>query len=237
MVQSEPARAFAPIQRIGGRQGWYFATWLWYRRGFLDLLVGGVGMRRGRRHPVELRAGDPLDCWRVEAWEEDRLLRLSAEMKVPGRAWLQFEVEPDEGGGRITQTAVFDPLGLSGLLYWYGLYPIHWLIFRWMLRAVAARSGVWLMPLETRWFAALYNSLTRIHSAFCNGSMACFATGSEQGLQRMQSMVCRRPSRGLEMHIRIARSTPVSDLTSARLRRAVPTWRSAFPSPRAVMPV
>lgn len=138
-VEAEPARAFAPIQRIGGRQGWYFATWLWYVRGFLDLLVGGVGMRRGRRHPVELRAGDPLDFWRVEAWEEDRLLRLQAEMKVPGRAWLQFEVEPVEGGSRITQTAVFDPLGLGGLAYWYGLCPIHWLIFRRMLRRIGKR--------------------------------------------------------------------------------------------------
>lgn len=140
-VPAPPERAFAPIQRIGGRRGWYFATWLWVVRGFLDLLVGGVGMRRGRRHPVELRAGDPLDFWRVEAWEANRLLRLSAEMKVPGRAWLQFEVEPVGGGSRITQTAVFDPLGLSGLAYWYGLYPIHWLIFRRMLRGVAARTG------------------------------------------------------------------------------------------------
>ena len=139
-VPAGPARAFAPIQRIGGRQGWYFATWLWVLRGFLDLLVGGVGMRRGRRHPVELRTGDPLDFWRVEAWEKDRLLRLQAEMKVPGRAWLQFEVEPTGGGSRITQTAVFDPLGLGGLVYWYGLYPIHWLIFRRMLRGVAARA-------------------------------------------------------------------------------------------------
>ena len=98
VVPTEPARAFAPIQRIGGRQGWYFTTWLWYLRGFLDLLVGGVGLRRGRRHPVELRAGDPLDFWRVEAWEEDRLLRLSAEMKVPGRRLAP--VQSGAGGGR-----------------------------------------------------------------------------------------------------------------------------------------
>lgn len=139
-VPAGPERAFAPIRRIGGRRGWYFATWLWYLRGLLDLLVGGVGMRRGRRHPVDLRPGDPLDFWRVEAWEENRLLRLCAEMKVPGRAWLQFEVETTDGGSRITQTAVFDPLGLGGLVYWYGLYPIHWLIFRRMLRGVAARA-------------------------------------------------------------------------------------------------
>ena len=89
---------------------------------------------------MELRAGDPLDSWRLEAREEDRLLRLSAELKVPGRAWLQFEVESAEGGSRITQTAVFDPLGLGGFLYRYGLYPIHWLIVRRMLRGVAARG-------------------------------------------------------------------------------------------------
>ncbi len=138
-VEAEPARTFAPIQRIGRRQGWYFATWLWVLRGFLDLLAGGVGMRRGRRPPVKLRAGDPLDFWHVEAWEKDHRLRLQTEMKVPGRAGLQFEVEPTAGCSRITRTAVFDPLGLSGLLYWYGLYPIHRLIFRRMLQGVAAR--------------------------------------------------------------------------------------------------
>ncbi len=141
LVSAGPRDAFAPIQRIGGRQGWYFATWLWRLRGLVDLLFGGVGMRRGRRHPVELRAGDPLDFWRVEAWEEDRLLRLRAEMKVPGRAWLQFEAEPVERGTRITQTAVFDPLGVGGLAYWYGLYPAHWLIFRRLLREIGARAN------------------------------------------------------------------------------------------------
>ncbi|MDE2795948.1 MAG: SDR family oxidoreductase [Gemmatimonadota bacterium] len=137
----EPVRAFAPIQRIGGRNGWHYGTWLWAVRGMIDLLVGGVGMRRGRRHPVELRVGDPLDFWRVEALETGRLLRLRAEMKVPGRAWLQFEVEPEGGGSRITQTAVFDPAGVAGLAYWYGLYPLHWLIFRGMLRGIV-RAGV-----------------------------------------------------------------------------------------------
>ena len=133
-VEAPPAMAFAPIQRIGGARGWYFATWLWALRGLLDQLLGGVGMRRGRRHPVELRPGDPIDFWRVEALEPDRLLRLKAEMKLPGRAWLQFEVEPLWSGSRITQTAVFDPRGLGGLIYWYGLYPIHRVIFKGMLR-------------------------------------------------------------------------------------------------------
>ena len=140
VVRADAAGAFAPIQRIGGSRGWYFANWLWAWRGAVDLLAGGVGMRRGRRHPVDVRPGDPLDFWRVEAFEPNRLLRLQAEMKVPGRAWLQFEVEPAEAGSRITQTAVFDPLGLAGLLYWYGLYPIHWLIFRGMLRGIARRA-------------------------------------------------------------------------------------------------
>ena len=129
-------RAFEPIQRIGGAQGWYFVTWLWRLRGFIDMLLGGVGMRRGRRHPVKVQPGDSLDFWRVEAFEARHLMRLQAEMKVPGRAWLQFEVQPDEQGSQITQTAIFDPLGLGGLLYWYSLYPIHWLIFRGMLRGI-----------------------------------------------------------------------------------------------------
>ena len=141
LTAADPARAFAPIQRIGGQQGWYFATWLWSLRGALDQLLGGVGMRRGRRHPVDLQPGDPLDFWRVEAFKADRLLSLRAEMKVPGRAWLQFEVEPAGGGSRITQTAIFDPRGLGGLLYWYALYPVHWLIFRGMLRGIV-RAGV-----------------------------------------------------------------------------------------------
>lgn len=136
--------AFAPIRRIGGATGWYYGDWLWRLRGFLDLLVGGVGLRRGRRAPDSLAAGDVLDFWRVEDVDDGRLLRLRAEMKVPGRAWLQFEVEDDAGGSRIRQTAIFDPLGLAGLAYWYLLYPIHTLIFRGMLRriAAAARSPV-----------------------------------------------------------------------------------------------
>ena len=140
LTAARPTLAFAPIQRIGGTWGWYSSTWLWLLRGAIDLLLGGVGLRRGRRHPDEVRPGDPLDFWRVEAFEADRLLRLKAEMRIPGRAWLQFEVEPADGGSRVTQTAVFDPLGLSGLLYWYGLYPLHWLIFRGMLRGIV-RAG------------------------------------------------------------------------------------------------
>lgn len=141
MARGTPQQMFRPIQRIGGKRGWYYGTWLWRVRGFLDLLVGGAGLRRGRRHPVELRQGDTLDFWRVETFEPDHLLRLYAEMKVPGRAWLQFEVTPEaDGMVAIRQTAEFDPVGLGGLLYWYGVYPLHVLVFRGMLRGIRKRA-------------------------------------------------------------------------------------------------
>ena len=138
LVPVPPSSAFAPIQRIGGDAGWYYGNFLWQLRGFLDLLAGGVGLRRGRRHPDELREGDALDFWRVEAVEPNRLLRLRAEMRVPGRAWLQFEITPAPGGAEIRQTAVFDSSGLFGLVYWYALYPIHRFVFGGMLRGIAA---------------------------------------------------------------------------------------------------
>jgi uncharacterized protein YbjT (DUF2867 family) len=136
-VQVPPGVAFAVVQRIGGATGWYYANWLWKVRGFIDLLFGGVGMRRGRRHPEELAVGDTVDFWRVEAYEPGRRLRLVAEMKLPGRAWLEFEVTPDGDGAMIRQTAVFDPVGLLGLSYWYGVYPLHARVFAGTLRGVA----------------------------------------------------------------------------------------------------
>jgi len=136
-VDAPPVRAFRPIQRIGGRTGWYYGDWLWRLRGGLDLLAGGVGLRRGRRHPVEVRAGEALDFWRIEIFEPDRRLRLLAEMKLPGRAWLEFTVEPDGAGALITQTAAFDPRGLAGLAYWYGIWPLHRMVFAGMLRNLA----------------------------------------------------------------------------------------------------
>jgi hypothetical protein len=141
VVGVDPGRAFAPVRRLGGRAGWYWGNALWSLRGALDLAVGGPGLRRGRRDPERLRVGEAVDFWRVERYEEDRLLRLAAEMRLPGRAWLQFEVAPLEGArSEIRQTAIFDPAGLSGLLYWYALYPVHRLIFDGMLRAIAARA-------------------------------------------------------------------------------------------------
>ncbi|MEX2644973.1 MAG: SDR family oxidoreductase, partial [Gaiellaceae bacterium] len=139
-VPVPPARAFAPIRRIGGRAGWYYGNPLWQLRGFLDLLAGGVGLRRGRRDPETPIVGSPLDFWRVEAYEPDRLLRLRAEMRLPGRAWLQFEVDGDERRSLIRQTAIYDPVGLAGLVYWYALLPLHELVFRGMLAAIARRS-------------------------------------------------------------------------------------------------
>jgi uncharacterized protein YbjT (DUF2867 family) len=135
-VAASPQQTFAPIQRIGGKTGWYYANGFWRLRGLIDTIVGGVGLRRGRRDPVRLAVGDTLDFWRVEAFEQDRLLRLSAEMKTPGRIWLQFEVDGDESGATLCQTAIFDPHGLAGLAYWYALYPVHYLIFDGMLRRI-----------------------------------------------------------------------------------------------------
>ena len=137
-VDVDPICAFRPIARIGGAKGWYYGNWLWQLRGFLDLLVGGVGIRRGRRDPDLVRVGDTIDWWRVEEFEPNRRLRLFAEMNLPGRAWLEFHVERSGSGSIIRQTAMFDPVGLVGLAYWYGVYPLHKLVFAGMLRKIAA---------------------------------------------------------------------------------------------------
>jgi uncharacterized protein DUF2867 len=135
-VPFPPAIAFRPIERLGGETGWYYANWLWRIRGLLDLLFGGAGMRRGRRDPGRLLAGDTVDFWRVEEIQRDRLLRLAAEMRLPGRAWLQFEVEASASGSLIRQTAIFDPVGVLGQLYWYLLYPVHQFVFAGMLGGI-----------------------------------------------------------------------------------------------------
>jgi uncharacterized protein YbjT (DUF2867 family) len=140
-VPYPPGIAFRPVERVGGATGWYYANWIWSFRGLIDLVVGGVGMRRGRRDPEHAVPGDTVDCWRVEAVEPGRLLRLVAEMRLPGRAWLQFELQPDGSGTLLRQTAIFDPLGLMGRLYWYLSYPLHQLIFEGMLRGIATAAG------------------------------------------------------------------------------------------------
>ncbi|MGO8683046.1 MAG: DUF2867 domain-containing protein [Thermoleophilia bacterium] len=139
-VAAPTSRVFATFCRLGGRRGYLFLDSAWRLRGAADRLVGGVGLRRGRRDPDELRVGDALDFWRVEAVEAGRLLRLRAEMKVPGPAWLQFEAKPDGDGTLLIQTAYFAPKGLAGLAYWYGLYPIHSAIFSGMMRKLAGQA-------------------------------------------------------------------------------------------------
>ncbi len=136
-VPVPPEVAFVPIEGIGGHRGWYYGNALWRLRGLLDLPFGGAGTRRGRRDPDHLLPGDTVDFWRVEAVEPARLLRLSAEMRLPGRAWLQFEVEEDPGGSIIRQTAIFDPVGVLGRLYWYAIWPVHGFVFRGMVRGIA----------------------------------------------------------------------------------------------------
>ncbi|HVM53844.1 MAG TPA: SDR family oxidoreductase [Acidimicrobiales bacterium] len=140
VTRAPPSRVFEVICALGGDDGWPAGNWLWQARGLLDWLIGGVGMRRGRRHPRELLVGEPLDFWRVEALEPYRLVRLRAEMRLPGTAWLQFEVLPHHAGSRVQQTAFFEPRGALGHLYWYALLPFHRWIFPGLIRAICARA-------------------------------------------------------------------------------------------------
>jgi len=126
------------IWRIGGETGWYYGNLLWGIRGFLDKLVGGIGLRRGRTNPSELNAGDALDFWRVLVADKAGMrLLLYAEMKLPGEAWLEFKIYPNQNGGTFQQTATFRPKGLSGRLYWYAMFPFHIFIFRRMAQRIA----------------------------------------------------------------------------------------------------
>jgi uncharacterized protein YbjT (DUF2867 family) len=135
------APVFCAYTGLGGDRGWLYLNWTWQIRGWMDKLIGGVGLRRGRRHPDDIRTGEALDFWRVEAVEPGRLLRLRAEMKVPGKAWLEFQSIPQpDGKTLLTQSAYFAPHGLSGFLYWYLLYPIHGFIFNGLIRKVAGRA-------------------------------------------------------------------------------------------------
>ena len=145
VIRASAAAVYRAFSGLGGERGWLYANWAWRLRGMLDRLVGGAGFRRGRRHPDEVRAGDALDFWRVEAVEQECLLRLRAEMKVPGAAWLQFEARPQsEAETLLVQTAFFAPKGLWGLVYWYGLYPLHSLIFSGLIRNLARSAEMTL---------------------------------------------------------------------------------------------
>jgi hypothetical protein len=130
---------FDRVRRVGGDVGWYYADALWVVRGWIDRLIGGVGLRRGRRDPENVFIGDAIDFWRVADLSVGKRLLLHAEMKVPGDAWLEFRVEPSGDGSRsqLIQTAFFRPSPVWGRLYWNLLYPIHRLIFRGMARSIA----------------------------------------------------------------------------------------------------
>ena len=138
--EADPETVWEVVSSIGGTNGWYYANPLWNLRGILDRMVGGVGRRRGRRHPTELRVGDTLDFWRVVAVEPGRRLTLLAEMRLPGTAVLEFEVLPEAGGSRTVTAAHFHPAGALGLLYWYALWPVHKRIFGGLADALVERS-------------------------------------------------------------------------------------------------
>lgn len=140
-VKVSSEKVFRTFSGIGGERGWFYANWLWNLRAFLDRLIGGIGMRRGRRHPDVLHQGEPLDFWRVERVIPEKLLLLRAEMKLPGKGWLQFESIPkDEKTSILRQTAYFEPKGLFGYFYWYGLYPVHRNIFAGLIKEIKKRA-------------------------------------------------------------------------------------------------
>jgi len=137
-----PARAvFQAVCLLGGEHGWYSAAWLWRIRGWMDIVAGGPGLRRGRLHPETLAYGEPLDFWRVVGIEQDRSLTLRAEMKLPGEALLEFSVTPDgDGECELEQRALFKPRGLFGILYWYAVLPFHGFVFSGMLTGIINKA-------------------------------------------------------------------------------------------------
>lgn len=139
-VARPPGVVFRPIERIGGDTGYYAYDFLWRWRGMLDQALGGPGLKRGRPAAGALRVGDKLDYWNVAEFEPGTRLRLECEMKLPGRGWLEFEVTGSGSQSVVRQTTAFDPRGFLGLLYWYGMYPLHKVVFDAMLRAIAAAA-------------------------------------------------------------------------------------------------
>jgi lipocalin len=183
VVDAPPAQAFGPIRRIGGAEGWYFGDPLWQLRSWLDRCVGGSGMPRYRRDPEICAIGDVIDGWRVESYEHDRLLRLAAGLRLPGRGWLEYRVAPLGDGARsvISQTAIFDPRGVTGRLYWYGVLPLHALMFRGLLRQIARRATP----------AAAQSPLSTV--AYCSiaGAPAAEVFGWHEALNRVAAALFR----------------------------------------------
>ncbi len=146
---ASPEEVFAAVSGLGGDRGWLAANSLWAVRGWLDKMVGGVGMRRGRRHPDDLRVGDALDFFRVEAYEPPQLLRLHAEMKVPGDAWIEWRIEADpDGGAVLRQLARFHPRGVAGRIYWFALLLPHAVIWKRLASRLAASARAPVQPAE-----------------------------------------------------------------------------------------
>jgi uncharacterized protein YbjT (DUF2867 family) len=142
IVVDAPAWAvYRAVCMLGGKHGWYAANWLWHVRGWLDLMVGGPGLRRGRRHPETVSYGDAIDFWRVTGLEQNRSLTLRAEMKLPGEALLEFRIEPNgEAQSTLRQIALFQPRGLFGIVYWYAVKPFHGIVFSGMLRGIGRQA-------------------------------------------------------------------------------------------------
>jgi hypothetical protein len=148
-----PEAIWNQVRALGGNNGWHALNWLWQLRGVIDRLVGGVGMRRGRRHPTSIRVGDAIDFWRVIAIDEGKQLTLMAEMKLPGSAVLEFNIDEVDGESRLTTSAYFHPAGVLGLLYWYALTPVHPYIFRGMTNALmtkAVQAETYSAPIATK---------------------------------------------------------------------------------------
>ncbi len=155
-LQARPEEVWKLITRIGGETGWYYANWLWAIRGWLDRVLGGAGLSRGRLHPTDLKAGDALDFWRVLAVEPPTRLLLLAEMKMPGEALMEWRLTPlAEGRTEVQLLSRFLPRGLGGILYWYGLFPFHQWVYRGLLKAMAAAAGKPVIFGPTRFTPAL----------------------------------------------------------------------------------
>ncbi len=143
LTHASPDSVFKSFTGIGGEKGWLAWNWAWKVRGFFDALVGGPGLSRGRRHPTDVHVGEALDFWRVEDLKEDRSMLLRAEMKVPGKAWLQFEAVKKGEDTQLVQTAMYVPKGFLGLVYWYAMYPAHLFLFGQMARNIAKAAEVY----------------------------------------------------------------------------------------------
>jgi hypothetical protein len=140
LTEKSASSLFRSVCRIGGKEGWFHGNWLWRLRGAVDRVLLGVGSSRGRRSSSSLRINDVIDFWRVEDIKRDAMLLLRAEMKLPGKAWLEFRIDPQEGKNRLYVNAYYQPSGVFGKLYWYIFLPLHCFIFQSLIRQIEKRS-------------------------------------------------------------------------------------------------